>query len=499
MLGRTKAHEDQAACHCEGTKSPKQSPNVAKSEIASHPSDARNDDSKRDFRVNYNRTKHITWGLSALFAIIFLLASTSLASPSIEPKRVVLKNGITLLFVETHALPMVNISVAIKAGAIYDPPEKGGIASLTAALLDEGTKNRSSKQIAEEIDFIGGRLSASGGVDFSSLSLVVLKKDLATGMELLTDILLNPAFPEEELERKKKETIAAIISEKDDPGAVASKTFYKAVFKGHPYGIPVEGDEESVSRITRDDIVSFYKQYYKPNNTIISVTGDLKYKEAVSLIETSLKRWEKSMLKLPDVPSVTKVMRPDSILIDRNITQANIVLGHTGISRDNPDYYAVTLMNYILGGGGFESRMTKEIRDKKGLAYSVYSSFDVNKYPGPFSVVVQTKNETATEAIEGIKEELKKIREEQVKDAELKDAQAYLTGSFPLRLDTNAKISSFLVLVEFYSLGLDYINEYAKKIDSVTKDDILSVARKYIDTERYITVVVGKQEKTGLQ
>ena len=315
----------------------------------------------------------------------------------------------------------------------------------------------------------------------------------------MTDILLNPVFPEEELERKKKETIAAIISDKDDLGVVASKAFYEAVFQGHPYGIPVEGDEESVSRITRDDIVNFYQQYYKPNNTIIAVTGDIEYKDAVSLIETSFKRWEKSKLKLPDVPSVNKVVSRDSILIDRNITQSNIVLGHTGISRDNPDYYAVTVMNYILGGGGFESRMVKEIRDKKGLAYSVYSRFDVNKYPGAFSVEVQTKNETAMEAIEGIKTELKKIREEQVQDEELKNAKAYLTGSFPLRLDTNAKISNFLVLVEFYNLGLDYINEYVKKIDAVTKDDVLRVAGKYIDTENYITVIVGKQEKTGLQ
>jgi len=454
---------------------------------------------RRDFRMNCSNKRPLTLVLPALFSVILLWASTSLASPRIEPKRVVLKNGVTLLFVETHALPMVNISVAIKAGAIYDPLEKGGVAGLTAALLDEGTKNRPSKQIAEEIDFIGGRLSASGGEDFSSVSLVVLKKDLATGMELLTDILLNPVFPEEELERKKKETIAAIISAKDDPGTVASKAFYKVVFQGHPYGIPVEGDEESVSRITRDDIVNFYQQYYKPNNTIIAVTGDIEYKEAVSLIETSLKRWEKSKLKLPDVPSVNKVVSRDSILIDRNITQSNIVLGHTGISRDNPDYYAVTVMNYILGGGGFESRMVKEIRDKKGLAYSVYSRFDVNKYPGAFSVEVQTKNETAMEAIEGIKTELKKIREEQVQDEELKNAKAYLTGSFPLRLDTNAKISNFLVLVEFYNLGLDYINEYVKKIDAVTKDDVLRVAGKYIDTENYITVIVGKQEKTGLQ
>lgn len=434
-----------------------------------------------------------------VFTIIIVWTSTCLASPKIEPKRVVLKNGITMLFVGTHALPMVNISLAIKAGAIYDPPEKGGVAGLTAALLDEGTRTRSSKQIAEEIDFIGGRLSASGGEDFSSASLVVLKKDLAKGMELLTDILLNPVFPEEELERKKKETIAAIISAKDDPGVVASKAFYEAVFQGHPYGIPVEGDEESVNRITRDDIVNFYQQYYRPNNTIIAVTGDIEYKDAVSLIETSFKRWEKSKLKLPDIPSVKKVVSRDSILIDRNITQSNIVLGHTGISRDNPDYYAVSVMNYILGGGGFESRMLKEIRDKKGLAYSVYSRFDVNKYPGAFSVTVQTKNETAIEAIDGINAELKKIREEQVQDEELKNAKAYLTGSFPLRLDTNAKISNFLVLVEFYNLGLDYINEYVKKIDAVTKDDVLRVAGKYIDTENYITVIVGKQGKTGLQ
>lgn len=454
---------------------------------------------KVDFRVDYINKKYIKRGLPALLAIILIWTSTSLAAPGIEPKRAVLKNGMTLLFVETHALPMVNISVAVKAGAIYDPQGKGGVANLTAALLDEGTSTRSSIQIAEEIDFIGGRLSASGGEDYSSASLVVLRKDLVTGMELLTDILLNPIFPAEELERKKKETVAAIISQKDDPGAVASKEFYRAVFPGHPYGVPVEGDEESVNRITREDILNFYQQFYKPNNTIISVTGDLDYNEAVSLIETSFRQWEKSRLKLPDVPPVKKVTKRDSIFIDRNITQSNIVLGHTGISRDNPDYYAVTLMNYILGGGGFESRMTREIRDNKGLAYSVYSHFDVNKYPGAFSVEVQTKNKTAAEAIEGIKAEMKKIREEQVKDDELKDAKAYLTGSFPLRLDTNAKISNFLLMVEFYNLGLDYINEYPKKINSVSKDDILRVARKYIDTENYITVVVGKQEKPGLE
>ncbi len=342
------------------------------------------------------------------FLVIWGPAAVS-ASPKIEPKRVVLKNGMTLLIVEAHALPVVNVSVAIKTGAIYDPPGKSGVANLTGVLLDEGTKTRSSRQIAEEIDFIGGRLSTSGGTDYSSASLVVLKKDIKTGLELLSDVLLNPVFPEEEFERKKKETLASILSDKDDPGVVASKAFYKAVFGAHPYGTPTEGDEESLERITREDIVTFYQKYYKPNNTIIAIVGDVDSKEAVNLIETYFKSWKREKISFPEIPSVEKVKRQEAVLIDKNITQANILLGHTGISRDNPDYYSVVVMNYILGGGGFSSRLTKEIRDNKGLAYSVYSRFDVNKYPGAFAVTIQTKNESAPVAIEGILSELKSM------------------------------------------------------------------------------------------
>lgn len=433
------------------------------------------------------------------FFLISVCSSAVLASPKIEPERVVLSNGITLLVVETHALPMVNISVAVKGGAIYDPAGKAGVANLAAILLDEGTKKRTSKQIAEEIDFIGGRLSTSGGMDYSSASLVVLKKDIKTGLDLLSDILLNPVFPEDEVERKKKETLASIIAEKDDPGAVASKAFYKAVFRGHPYGLPVEGEEESIGKIFRNDIVSFYQRYYRPNNIIMAVVGDVDLKEVINLIETYFKTWKREKIEFVDIPPVEKVKKGESLLIDKNITQANIVLGHTGISRDNPDFYAVYLMNYILGGGGFSSRLTKEIRENKGLAYAVYSRFDVNRYPGAFTVEVQTKNETAGVAIEGILAELKRVREEQVSEAELKEAKDYLTGSFPLKLDTNAKIGGYLIFVEYYNLGLDYFDEYIKKIEAVTKDDIMKVANRYIDIENYITVTVANQEKAGLK
>ncbi|MBI5096971.1 MAG: insulinase family protein [Nitrospirae bacterium] len=442
-------------------------------------------------------------GLLILLLLIYSLPALTppecLASSKVEPKRVVLDNGITLLVTKTHSLPMVNISMAIKTGAIYDPPGKGGVASLTAILLDEGTKTRTSRQIAGEIDFIGGRLSTSGGMDYSSASLVVLKKDIATGLALLSDILINPVFPEEEVERKKKETLASILSEKDDPDTVASKAFYKAVFSGHPYGAPVGGDEESIPKISREDIVSFYQKYYRPNNTIIAVVGDVDLKEAVALIEGHFNSWEKKESQFPNIPPVEKLTKRDPILIDKNITQANILLGHTGISRDNPDFYAVHVMNYILGGGGFSSRLTKEIRDNKGLAYGVYSRFDVNKYPGAFAVSIQTKNETARVAIDGILMELKRIREEQVADEELKEAKDYLTGSFPLKLDTNAKIANYVVFMEFYNLGLDYFDQYIKNIASVKKEDILRVAKKYIDAENLAIVAVAQQEKAGLK
>lgn len=446
------------------------------------------------------KTRYAT-AISIIITSLFILltASISYSSPKITPKRVVLKNGITLIVVETHSLPMLNVSVAIKSGAIYDPQGKTGVANLTGILLDEGTKTRTTKQIAEEIDFIGGRLSTSGGTDYSSASLVVLKKDINKGMDLLSDVLLNPVFPEEEVERKKKEILAGIMSDKDDPGVIASKAFYKAVFKDHPYSMPVEGDEDTVKNITREDIVTFYNKYYKPTNTIMVVVGDVEVNEIQGLIEDYFKSWEKSKIKFPDIPQVVKLKKKESILIDKNITQANIILGHTGISRNNPDFYAAYLMNYILGGGGFSSRMTKEIRDNRGLAYSVHSGFGINKYTGSFEVGVQTKNESAKEAIDNILNELKKIREEQVTDTEIEEAKAYLTGSFPLKLDTNAKIGNFLVFIEYYNLGLDYFEEYPKKIQAITKDDIIQAAKKYIDPENYVIVAVGNQKETKLE
>ena len=428
---------------------------------------------------------------------IFLLSTLSYAEPIAD--RAVLANGMTLLHSEKTGLPIVTVVVAIKAGSVAETAEKAGLANLTADLLNEGTKKRSSKEISDAIEFVGGSLSTSGGADYITVSLSVLKKDVGLGFDLLSDIILNPAFSDDELQRRKTSIKNSIIQQKEEPGTIASKAFAEAVFGKHPYGRPVEGTEESLDRITRADIVSFHQEYYVPNSTILTVVGDISKSELKSLIEKYFMSWQAKEVKEVSLPFPDSAEKPKVIKIQKNITQANIILGHLGIRRDNPDYYAVSVMNYILGGGGFASRLMDNIRDNKGLAYDVHSSFPASKYGGSFQAELQTKNESANTAIKETLKEIERISTEPVSDKELGDAKAYLTGSFPLRIDSNRKIAGFLTAVEYYGLGLDYVDNYRKFIEAVTKDDILRVAKKYLHPDNFVLVVVGDMEKSALQ
>ncbi|MFQ5456187.1 MAG: M16 family metallopeptidase [Nitrospirota bacterium] len=425
--------------------------------------------------------------------------TTTPVSTKINAERIVIENGIVLLVSEQHSLPVVSLSMIIKAGAIYDPEDKAGLANLTAVLIDEGTKKRSSTQISEEIDFIGGSIHISSGMDYSNASLKILKKDIDTGFELLSDILINPTFPEEELERKRSEILGGIIAENDEPGVVARKAFNKIVFGNHPYHRPVNGLKDTIPGITRDDIVSFYNRYYLPNNTIIAIVGDITRDEAVAIVKKYFGAWKKKEIKYPVIPETLSLDNKKVKIIDKDLTQANIILGHTGISRKNPDFYSIVVMNYILGGGGFSSRLTTNIRDNKGLAYSIYSMFRASSYPGSFYISLQTKNESANEAIEEIFKEIKNIRESLVSDEEISDAKAFLTGSFPLRLDSTSKIAGLLPYIEYYGLGMDYFERYPELINGVTREDILRVAKKYINPDKYALVVVAKQDKAKIK
>jgi len=431
------------------------------------------------------------------FLLIWLAISDGLLYAMPPVQRIVLPNHLVLLVCEEHSLPFMTIQLLINSGSRQDPSGQEGLANLTARGLLLGSLNRSVNTINEELDFMGASLNASVGKDVAALNLRILKKDLDKGFNLFMEALMRPAFPEEEIRREIEKTLAAIQSGEDEPGVVARKEFQKTLFLNGPYGHPVEGTKESVPRLTREAVLRFYQTYYHPNNSILAVVGDITVEEVRKKITPQLARWP--MVEIPKVPfTFAFANERKTVKIDRGITQANIVLGHAGISRDNPDFYPVTVMNYILGGGGFTSRLVGEIRIKRGLAYSVFSYFDAGKCPGSFQIVLQTKNSSAREAVSIILEQMERIRKESVSEKELGGAKNYLIGNFPLRLDTQEKVASFITSVEYHGLGLDYASRYPSLIQSVTKEDVFRVAQKYLFPEKSILVVVANLKEAGM-
>ena len=431
-----------------------------------------------------------------LIGIFFVVALAAPLRAGVVPKRSVLDNGIVLVTSEQKALPMVSIELLIDAGSRYDAPNQEGLANLVAKLLTYGTKRRTALQINETLDFLGASLSTRCSDDLASVSMTILKKDLTTGLELLGDILINSTFPQQEIERQKQSVIASIKARDESPGDIAQRRFAAALFPQSPYGRPVEGTETSVKGIQQKSLREFYERYYRPNRSILAVVGDVSDQESTQALNQAFRSWRKGEPGgKPLVPSV--IGSSQVIRVNKDLTQANIMMGHEGVPRNHPDYYAIQVMNYILGGGGFSSRAMDSIRNERGLAYSVYSHFGAEKSHGTFVFVMQTKNDTAEEAIRIAREEIRRMREQPVTDQELDDAKNYLTGSFPLRLDTNHKVASFLAQVEFFRLGLDYPDRYADLIRKVTREDVQRVAKAYLHPEKLITVVVGNQKKAG--
>ena len=436
--------------------------------------------------------------LLGVFCTTLCISVVSARAAEIVPIRSVTTNGITVLFLEQHFIPTVEIHALVKVGSAQDPPDKAGLANLTASLLDEGTVTRTSRQFAEQIDFVGGSLEAHAAEDFTTASARVLKKDADLGFALLADMLQHPAFHKQDFERVRAQILGEIMSDDDDPGNVAMKAFHQLIFHGHPYSWPAHGTEETL-KITVADIQQFHAREYLPNQTILVIVGDLTQEQATALVQAHFGSWKKGppspyMLKKP-APIERKMVQ----LIEKDLTQSTIVLGHTGISRTNPDYYALTVMNYILGAGGFSSRLMESIRDKQGLAYGIMSHFDTRLMPGAFFINLQTRTDVTNQAITGVLTEIRGIREAPVSDQELNEAKSFIIGSFPLRVDSSAKLANVLAQVEFYNLGLDYFTHYPKAIEKVTKDDVLRVAKQYLDPQHYALVVVGSIAKAKVK
>ncbi len=438
------------------------------------------------------------WFSLPLGVSIWIVLSCGFLNAMPPVQRAVLPNGLVVITSEEHTLPFVTFKLLLHAGARRDPSGQGGLASLTARALLFGTQKQSMVSMNEQLDFMGASLSSDAGRDYAILSLRVLKKDLADGLKLFMEVLTQPAFPAEEVANEKARTLAAIRASEDRPGEVAEKAFLNALYGAGPYGQPVIGTKESVEKLMVDGLPQFYDSCYDPNNSIMVIVGDLGEKELKDTILPRLSGWQKR-----DIPSPTLEIRADyarkTVAIDRPLTQANVILGHGGITRGNPDFYAVAVMNYILGGGGLTSRLMQEIRERRGLAYSVSSGFDTGKYQGSFRIVLQTKNASARDAIQLALAEMLRMRTELVSEKELDGAKKYLIGSFPLRLITQDGIASFLMQVEYENLGFDYAERYPGLIQAVTAEDVLRVAKAYLHPEAYILVEVANLKEAGLE
>ena len=419
--------------------------------------------------------------------ITLLVAQTALAGVKIE--HWVSPAGARVYFVESRVLPMLDVQVDFAAGSMFDPTGKSSLAALTRSTLDLGAGQRDESAIAEEMADIGANLSGGADTDRASVTLRTLsaKDKREPALDILRAVLHQPRFDAAIIEREKGRTIAGLKEAMTRPDSIAGKAFWAAMYPDHPYG--KQASPETVATLTRDDIAGFYTRYYNAANASITLVGDISRAEAETIAEAIAAGLPKGeAARLPPAPvatkgSVSKLPHPAS--------QAHVYIGLPAIERGNPDYFPLLVGNYTLGGGGFVSRLMKEVRDKRGYAYSVYSYFAPLKQTGPFQIGLQTKRSQANDAIKVAREVLDGFLKEGPTEEELTAAKANLTGSFPLRLDSNKKLLDNAAAIGFYGLPLDYLDRYQARVQAVTVDAIKQAFSRHVRPADLVTVTVA--------
>ncbi len=427
-----------------------------------------------------------------LFALVPLLLIGSVpvgAAPLAH--REVLPNGIRLLVAARPAIPVVVVRVSVRAGSVLDPQEAGGLANLTAELLTRGTTSRTGPELDKAIEFVGGTLDAEARRDGITVTLAVLRKDLDLGLDLLADVLLRPTFPEDELKRKVADIEAALKRSEENPEAVGGRALAQLLYPGHPYARPVAGTVESVGTLSREQVIRFHREHYRPDGAAIAVVGDVTVDLARREIERRLAGWTAPPGSPPAVPMAPSSSPVREETISRALTQATVLLGRPAVRQDHPDYFPLMVANYVLGGGS-TSRLYTRVREEAGLAYYVGAGLSPGRYGAADTISLQTRLDGVSEAVRLVRAEMAKMGRAPVGERELALAKAYLIGSFPLRLDTSAKVAETLIAIEEYDLGLDYPERFKRAIASVTRADVERVAARYLDPATYSSVTVGK-------
>jgi zinc protease len=430
----------------------------------------------------------------ALTMAVLLAASSAAAQTLHMPphEKYVLKNGLTVLLLEKHGVPLINVYAIVKTGAAADPAGQDGLASVTAGLLRKGTKARTAQQFAADLDYIGGAFEADAGADFSSVSAEFLTKDLARGLDLFWDALLHPTFPPAEVEKLLAQSVDAVRGAKDDPQQVLGLYYYGYLYGTHPYGRPAGGDEVSLQRIKRDAIAKFYETNYAPGNTLLAVAGEFNGAEMRKKLEDVFGGWPARAVTTPPIAPDPPVKGKRLLLVDKDdATQTYFAFGNVGIARNDPDRVAIRVVNAIFGGR-FTSELNEALRVESGYTYGASSFFDARKAPGPFGIFSFTKNETTGPAIDLAVQVLQKLHKDGVTDEQLKSAKSYIKGQYPPNIETSRQLAQIIATHEFYGLGDDEINQLEARVDAVTPEMAKQVIQKHFPSENLVFVLIGK-------
>ncbi len=424
------------------------------------------------------------------FQALGLVAALVMPAQAVEVVEGTSPGGTTFWLVSEPAIPIVAVELSFKGGQRLDPAERPGLARMTAALLDEGAGEMDAVAFAEARDDLAARYGISVTRDSVEVSARMLAESATESAELLATALAEPRFDHEAVERVRGQLLSTIREQETRPQDVASKAFASRAFGDHPYARPIDGTLESVAAITRADLEAAYAELLTRANVIAAVVGAVDLAEAGALIDTILAGVPEGTA-LPD-PEPAPTPPAGTEVIPLDIPQSVAVFAQTGIARDHPDFFPAYVMNYILGGGGFSSRLMTEVRERRGLAYGVYSYFSNRDAAALHLGGVQTANARMAESIEVIRGEWARMAEEGVTADELAKAKRYLTGSFPLRFDSNAKIARFLVAAQEQELGIDYIDRRNSLVEAVTLEDVNRVARERLTPDALSIVVVGQ-------
>jgi zinc protease len=418
-----------------------------------------------------------------------------------RPYRTVLPNGMVVIVQENHSNPTVAVSGYIKAGSYFDPEGKRGTAALVADMIGRGTKTRSALDLAKQVEYVGASIDTSAEIESMNFNAKSLTKDFPLMLDILSDEFRNAAFPQDQFEKAVSEKASALEQSRESPESMAYRVFYNFVFpEGHPYHeLTVDQARQELKNITQSDLVSFYSSYYRPDTTIITIAGDVTGPQATELVTRYFGDWNASgPTPTVDIPTIQPQTQPQKTVIPMaDKSEVDVLYGYAlGVKRSDPDFYALRVMNQVLGGGGaLGSILGTEIREKRGLVYSVYSTFDASLGAGPWYASLGTNPKNADQAISVLKAEMEKMKKNGVPKDKFIQARDFIIGVFPIALETNEGVARTLLNAEFYGLGMDYLQSYSKIYRSITLDQVNDAARKYLHPDNATLVIAGPYQE----